>query len=74
MKKSKTTKETISQEKEDDALVFQTPNPERIPCLTCKHGLHNFLASYCLKYELKPNSVYFDNKPCEHYKPIDENK
>lgn len=52
--------------------VFYLPNPEKIPCLTCKHGLHNFLASYCLKYELKPNGVYFDNKPCEKYEPIEE--
>ena len=54
----------------DEQVIFNIPDSKSIPCLTCKWGLHNFLAEYCVKYELKPNSVYFESKDCEKYEPI----
>ena len=59
----------MPEEKDNDAL-FQLPNPETIPCLTCKWGFHAFLAEYCVKYELKPKEVLFESKDCEKYEPI----
>ena len=74
MKRSRTTKENVSEKIEDDAPVFQLPNMETIPCLTCKWGLHNFIADYCLKYDLKPSDVYYESKPCDCYEPRDKIK
>lgn len=55
---------------EKEKLEFDGANPKTIPCLTCKWGLHNFLAEYCVKYELKPKTVYFGSQECEKYEPI----
>ena len=74
MKKSKTTKKNVSRKIEDDVPVFQLPNLETIPCLTCKWGLHNFKAYYCVKYNQKPHDVYFESKPCKLYEPINKTK
>jgi hypothetical protein len=45
---------------------------ETIPCLTCNWGLHNFIADYCLKYDLKPSDVYYESKLCNCYDPISD--
>lgn len=59
-------------ENNNEELVLDLPNRETIPCLTCKHGMHNFLALYCLKYDLKPKNVYYNSEECENYEPIIE--
>ena len=56
---------------DEDKVILNLPDPKTIPCLTCKHGLINFLAEYCAKYELKPSKVYFENQECEKYEPIE---
>ena len=56
----------------EDDLILNIPNRKTIKCLTCKWGLHNFLAEYCVKYELKPRDVYFESADCEKYEPIIE--
>lgn len=53
-----------------DKLILNLPDAKTIPCLTCKWGLHNFMAEYCVKYDLKPSSVYYENAECENYEPI----
>lgn len=55
---------------EDEDLTLELPNKETIPCLTCKWGLHNFIALYCVKYELKPKNVYYKSEKCDKYEPI----
>jgi len=55
---------------DEDKVILNIPDPKTIPCLTCKHGMINFLAEYCAKYELKPSKVYFENQECEKYEPI----
>lgn len=55
---------------ENDELILNLPNKETIPCLTCKWGMHNFLAEYCVKYQLKPRKVYFESAECENYEKI----
>ena len=55
----------------DENILFNIPDAKSIPCLTCKWGMHAFLAEYCLKYKIKPNEVYFENKDCEKYEPIE---
>ena len=56
------------EEKETPMFVF--PDANKIPCLTCKWGLHNFLAEYCAKYDLKPKDVMYENKECPKYEKI----
>ena len=58
----------------DDELVLNIPNKSTIPCLTCKWGMHSFLAGYCLKYDLKPKEVYYESQPCEKYEKMDKLK
>ena len=57
---------------EEKDLTFNIPDKKTIPCLTCKHGMINFLAMYCAKYKVKPNNVYYNSEPCENYEPIDK--
>ena len=54
----------------DEELVLNIPDKSTIPCLTCKWGMHNFLAEYCLKYDLKPKSVYYESQECPNYEKI----
>ena len=54
----------------EDGLTLELPDKESIPCLTCKWGLHNFIALYCIKYDLKPKDVYYKSGKCEKYEPI----
>ena len=56
---------------DEENLILRIPDKKTIPCLTCKHGAVNFLAVYCTKYKLKPNSVYYESKECENYEPIE---
>ena len=58
--------------KENEEIILNIPDPKTIPCLTCKWGLHNFLAEYCVKYKLKPSNVYFESQDCEKYEPIEK--
>lgn len=56
----------------EDELKVVLPNEKEIACLTCKWGKHNYLAEYCVKYNLKPKNVMFENKECDKYeKDID---
>lgn len=59
----------MNNEKEEE-LLLNIPDAKSIPCLTCKKGMHNFLAMYCLAYKVKPSKVYYENVECEHYEPI----
>ena len=56
---------------EDEELVLNLPDKSTIPCLTCKWGMHNFLAEYCVKYHLKPKNVYYESEECPNYEKID---
>ena len=53
--------------REDEELTFKIPDKSTIPCLTCKWGMHSFLASYCIKYNLKPKEVLYESKSCPKY-------
>lgn len=53
--------------RENEELTFNIPNKSTVPCLTCKWGMHNFLATYCIKYNLKPKEVLYESKPCSKY-------
>ena len=55
---------------EKDELVLNIPDKNSIPCLTCKWGMHNFLATYCVQYNIKPKAVYYENKECPKYEKI----
>ena len=55
---------------DDDELTLNIPDPKTIPCLSCKWGIHNYLASYCAKYHLKPKDVYFENAKCPKYEKL----
>lgn len=55
---------------ENEKIVAHIPNPETIPCLTCKWGKFNFLAGYCIKYDLKPSKVYYESEKCEQYEEL----
>lgn len=55
---------------EKEELSFQLPNRKTIPCLHCKWGAMNSLASYCVKYDLKPSEVYYESKECPNFEPI----
>lgn len=56
---------------EKEQVILNIPDPKTIPCLTCKWGMHNFLAEYCVKYAIKPSKVYFESQDCEKYEPIE---
>ena len=58
-------------EEKDNDILLRIPDAKTIPCLTCKWGMHNFLAEYCVKYKIKPDAVYYDNADCEKYEPIE---
>jgi len=55
---------------ENEELTIQLPDKSTIPCLTCKYGLVNFLATYCSKFDLKPKEVYYESKPCPKYEKM----
>lgn len=61
------------EEKERDEIVFNTVDRKNVPCLTCWYGLHNYLAINCVKYEMKPSEVFYNNQKCPNYKPIKKN-
>lgn len=60
-------------ENEQEEIVLNIPDPKTIPCLTCKWGMHNFLANYCVKYNLKSKDVYYENAECPKYEKIENN-
>lgn len=60
----------MDDKKETESVVLDLPNMKTIPCLTCKFGAVNFLATFCTEYKLKPKSVYYESKECEKYEPI----
>ena len=53
-----------------EEVLFDLPDKSTIPCLTCKWGMHNFLAEYCVKYQLKPKNVYYKSEECDKYEKI----
>lgn len=53
-----------------EEIIFKIPDKNNIPCLTCKKGMHNFLAMYCVAYKTKPSDVYYENAKCPNYEPI----
>lgn len=59
---------------EKEEIVLNIPDRKTVPCLTCRKGMHNFLAYYCLAYNLKPKEVLYENQQCPNYEPIEEEK
>ena len=56
----------------NEELQLKLVDPSKIPCLMCKKGMHNFLAMYCLAYDIKPSEVYYDNAECPNFEPIEK--
>ncbi len=47
---------------------MKLPNPDKIACRNCKWGrICGILNQSCTKYELKPDSIYYDNKKCKFF-------
>ena len=57
---------------EREEVILNIPDAKKIPCLMCKKGMHNFLAMYCLAYDVKPSAVYYDNAECPNFEPIEK--
>lgn len=54
----------------EEEIILNIPDKKKMPCLSCRKGLHNFLAMYCLAYDIKPSDVYYENAECPNYEPI----
>lgn len=48
--------------------TMQWADPVTIPCRFCRNASPGrYLRSDCLKYEDKPDSVYYDSAPCPFF-------
>ena len=56
---------------EQEQLILEIPDANSIPCLFCKWGKHNYLAMYCLKYNKKPDDVYYKNAKCPNFEKLE---
>lgn len=50
-----------------DAVIFELPDAKKIKCLTCKFGQNGCTLTYCAKFKVKPNDVYYENADCPEY-------
>lgn len=55
-------------EKQKDFLEFSFPNYEKIQCKNCKYSNGTILRT-CLKYQVKPRDVYYENAECPKFEP-----
>lgn len=63
-------KEIKPEAAEKDELILETVDANTVPCLHCKWGFHNFLAMYCVKYNKKPDDVYYHNAECPNFEKL----